>query len=97
MKGKRNKGEKAVGFILGLAQGGQVLQALLHGLNMAIEHGGVGMQSLAMGSFGDLDPVVAGKFFLTGQSADPGTEDLGASAGNRSQTGLLQNIQGVGH
>jgi len=43
VKGQRNEGDEAFGFILQLAQLDQVIDALFFRLHVAVEHGGVGM------------------------------------------------------
>jgi len=97
MKGQGNKGKKAAGFILGLPEGGKMLDPLLHGLNMPIEHGGVTLEPDAMRCLGNLKPALAGKLFLAGALSDPGAEHLGPTAGDRTQPGGNQFLKGLGH
>ena len=53
-----DEAEESAGDILGLAQTHEVVNALLVRLNVAVEHGGVGMQSHAVGQVVNLDPAV---------------------------------------
>ena len=82
---------------LGFSQSDKMIDLLRHGLPVAIEHGGVGIEIQPMRHLGHLNPAVGRKLLRAHTLADPGTEDLGAAAGEGPQARLFQGRQGLGH
>ena len=87
---QRDEGLEAAGFILQLAQADQVVDAVVRLVDMAVEHGGVGVQAKAVGSSMDVEPAFGRGLGPADLLADFGMEDLGAAAGQAAQAGLDQ-------
>ena len=64
MERQRDEGLEAVGFVLQLAQPQQVIHAVLFGLDVAVEHGAVGVQPHLMRDARHLHPLLAGDLVI---------------------------------
>ena len=88
MKRQRDKGHEAARFILQAAQRQQVLDALLFGLNVAVEHRGVRTQAHLVRRARDVQPLLAADLVVADDLAHarakisappPGSESTPAS------------------
>src|SRR5215467_12484103 len=89
--GQGNEREEASAPVLLLAQTHEMLDPLCHGLDVAVEHGGVGLDAQGMRDAVDLQPAVGVGLAREAQLLLQALrEDLRAAAGHRVKTGLLQ-------
>ena len=63
------------------------------GLQMAVEHGAVGLDAQAVGLAGDAQPLGGTGLVGADTGAQVFVEDLGAAAGHHDQTGVLEALQ----
>ncbi len=96
MKGQRNEGGKAAGAVLKFPEPEQVPNALLDGLDVAVQQGGVGDDAFAMQRLGDLQPAVAADFIGVQFPPNPLAKHLRAAAGHHAQSGFLEGSNGSG-
>src|SRR5215831_1769764 len=76
-----NEREEAPARVLLLAQAHEMLNSLRHGLDMAVEHGGVGLDAKGMRDAVDLQPAIGVGLAREAQLLlQPLREDLGAAA-----------------
>ena len=59
----------------------QVIDAILVGFDVAVQHRAVGMQPQLMRRARHVEPLVAGDFVIANDAADALVENLGAAAG----------------
>src|SRR5262249_21469110 len=89
--GEGDEREEAPARVLLLAQPDEVLDALGHGFDVTVEHGGVGLEAEGVRDAVDLEPAIGvglareAQLFLQTLG-----EDLRAAARHRMETGLLQ-------
>ena len=95
MEGERDERDKAVGFVLQLAQQQQVLDALLFGFDMAVKHGRVRAQAELVRGARDVQPLLAAHLVVADHFAHPRVENFGAAAGQRVHARFLQRQQGI--
>src|SRR5262250_42702 len=94
--GEGNEREEASAPVLLLAQTHEMLDPLCHGLDVAVEHGGVGLDAQGMRDAVDLQPAVGVGLAREAQLLLQALrEDLRAAAGHRVKTGLLESRQGL--
>ena len=74
-----------------------MLEPLVDGLDVAVEHGGVGAQTEPVGSARHLQPALAGEFVRAGELADARVEHLGPAAGHGAQARVHEQAQGLVH
>ena len=84
------------GLVLQRAQPQQVVDALLDGLDGAVEHRAVRAQAHAVRGAVHLQPLVAGALVVADLLAHARREDLGAAARQRVEPGLAQPAQHLG-
>ena len=92
--GEGDEGQEAAGLVLLLAQAQHVLDPLRVGLDVAVEHRGVGLDAEAVRDPVDLAPAVG--VGLAGEAErllEAGGEDLGAAARHGVEPGRLQARQ----
>ena len=84
---------KPPGLVLELAQPEQVVDALLVGLDVPVEHRAVRRDPEPVRGAVDVEPVV--RMLLAGRDEPPDAvgEDLGAAAGQRAEPGVAQLAQ----
>ena len=93
MERQRNEGHEAVGLVLQRAQAYQVIDAVLVVLDVAVEHGAVGVQAQLVRGARGLEPLVAVDLVIADDAAHALVEDLGAAAGQRIHAGVAQALQ----
>ena len=93
MERERDEGEEAVGLVLLLAQAQQVVDALLVGLDVAVEHRALRRDPHLVRGVVDVEPLVGMLLARRDQVAHAVGEDLGAAAGHRVEAGVLQLAQ----
>ena len=93
MERQRDEGLEPAGFILKLAQPEQVIQAVFRGLDVAVEHGAVGMQAHLVRDAGGIDPLLAGQLVIADDAPHAIVKDFGAAAGQGIHAGVFQALQ----
>ena len=88
MEGQRDEGLEPAGFVLKLAQADEMVDAVLGLLDVAVEHGGVGVQAEAVGGAVDVEPAFGRGLGAADLVADFGMEDLGPAAGQAAEAGV---------
>ncbi len=83
-------GAGCAGFFLKLAELDQVADALGGGFDVAVEHGGVGIDAQLVGGAMDFEPAVVADFALEDFIVDAVVEDFRAAAGQAAEAGLAQ-------
>ena len=85
---------KPLRLVLQRAQLHQVVHAVLFGLDVAVEHGAVGVQARAGAPCARrLEPFVAVDLVIADDAAHALVEDLRAAAGQRIHAGVAQPLQ----
>ena len=82
MKGERDEGLEAAGFVLEGAQLEQVIHAVGVVLNVAVEHGRVGLEAEFVGRARGFKPLLAIDLVVADDGAHAGGKDLRAAAGH---------------
>ncbi len=72
-----------------------MLDALLFGLDVSVQHGGVGGEPHFVGRPRDIEPLLAADFVVADDFPDARIENLRAAAGERVHTRFLQGHQRV--
>ena len=93
MERQRNEGLEPAGFILQLAKPDQVVDPVLGLVDVAVEHGGVGVQAQPMGRPMDVEPAFGRRLGAADLLANFGMEDLGAAARQAPQSGIDQLLE----
>ena len=92
-EGETDKGLETAGFVLQFAQCQQVVNAFLHGFDMAVEHGGVGLYAEAVRRPRDFEPFCGRGFLGAELLAYSVGEDFRTAPGDGLQAGRLQSQQ----
>src|SRR5215217_1050012 len=87
--GERDVGEEPSGLILQSAECAEMLDPVLSGLHVPVEHGTIGWNPQFVRDSVDLDPFVSGKLSLGDGGPNRGTEDLCSTTRQTGQAGLL--------
>src|ERR1035437_1118498 len=95
MKRQRNEGLESAGLILHGAQLQQVVNAVFVVLNVAVEHGGVGLETQLVGQPGRLQPFVAVDLVVANDGSHAGGKDLSAAAGHGVNPSVAQLDQSL--
>ena len=93
MERERDEGEEAAGLVLLLTQPQQVVDALLVGLDVAVEHRALGRDPELVSGVVNVEPLVGVLLARSDERADAVGEDLGSAAGHRVEAGVLQREQ----
>ena len=72
-----------------------MLDALFFGLDVAVEHGGVGAQADLVRGAGDIEPLLAADFVVADDFAHARIENFRAAAGQRIDAGVLERDQRI--
>jgi hypothetical protein len=87
---ERDEALKPAGLILQLAQGEQVIDPLLSGFDMAVEHRAVRRYAGGVDRSCDLEPTRAVGFVIADFIANPIGEDLSTASRTRVETRVAQ-------
>ena len=90
VEGERDERDEPAGPVLLLAQAEQVVDALLVGLDVAVEHRAGRAQPHPVRGVVDVEPDVGVLLAGSDERSDPVGEDLGAAAGKRAEPGRLE-------
>ena len=90
VEGERDEAEEALRLVLQLADPHEVVDALLVGLDRAVEHRDVRPDAVHVAEARDLEPPLAVDLVRADDVADPLREDLGPAAGAGVHPGVLQ-------
>ena len=93
MKRQRDKSLEATGFVLQIAQFQQMIDAVFIVLDVAVEHGRVGLQTDLVGELGGIQPLVSIDLVIANDVADAVGEDLSSPSGQRVHSRGLQLLQ----
>jgi len=94
VKGQRDEGLEAAGFVLDLAQLEEMVDAVFVVLDVAIEHGGIGAEAVFMGQARGVEPLAAVDLVIADDRAHAGGEDFGAAAGHGIDSRFAHADQG---
>ena len=94
---KRDVGQEATRLILKVAQHPEVVDAILVGLDMAIQHRAVGPNTKLVGRAVHLDVFGARQLAIGDRGSDARAEYFGASAGHRVEPCVPQRDENVPH
>ena len=92
---QRNERDETTGLILELTQAQHVIDPMTRLLDVAVQHRGGCLQTLAMGEAMDARPVFPMRVVVNNLVADLLVKDLGAAAGERIETGIDQFVQNL--
>ena len=90
---ERDEREEAAGLVLLVAQPQQVVDALLVGLDVAVEHRALRRDPQPVRGVVHVEPLVGVLLARRDERAHAVGEDLGAAAGHRVEAGVLQLAQ----
>ena len=93
MERQRDEGLEPAGLVLELAEPDQVVDPMLGAVDVAVEHGGVGVQAEPVGRAVDVEPALGRGLGAADLLADFGMEDLGAAAGQAAEAGVDQLLE----
>src|SRR6478609_2642001 len=93
VEGERDEGEEATRLVLLVAQPQQVVDALLVGLDVAVEHGALGRDPELVRGVVDVEPLVGVLLAGRDEGAHAVGEDLSAAARHRVEAGVPQRAQ----
>src|SRR5665811_271415 len=89
MERQRDEGLEAAGLVLSLPQTDQMVDTLLGGLDVAVEHGRVGPDTTAVRKLVDLEPLLARDLLGAHLVAHAPGQHLGAATGEAPQADRL--------
>src|SRR2546423_6287374 len=95
MKSQRDESDESARLILQVAEAQQVIDALLLGFHVTIQHSGVGAQPDLVSLARDVQPHLSADFVVADDFAHPRMKNLRASAGQRIHAGLFELEQSV--
>ena len=95
-EGEGDEGGEAGGFVLELAEAAEVVDAVLWGFEVAVEHGAGAAASDEVPEAVDVEPFFCGFFAAADLVADGGVEDFCAAAGEGVEAGFFECVEGVG-
>jgi len=94
-KSERNKAGETVGLVLKLTKLAQVIDALLQGFDMSIEHRGSAPTTHLVPDPMDVEPFLSAFFAPAKFVADICVENLGAATGERPQPSVPQDCESL--
>jgi hypothetical protein len=93
MVGERDVGQETGSIILQRPQGAEVLDTILGGLDVSVQHRAVGRNAEAVGYPVHPEPFFSGKLPLRDGGPNGGAEHLRSPAGQAGESRLLQGEQ----
>ena len=85
VEGEGDERLKPAALVLLFAEAQHVVDAMLEGLDVPVEHGGVGLHPEAVRDVVHLEVLLGGRLVVRDARAHVGVEDLGAAAGQASR------------